>query len=34
VSTIDVLRIEIETASSPAILSNAEANVGVRDGNE
>jgi len=34
VSTIDALRIEIETASSPAILSNAEANVGVRDGNE
>ena len=34
VSIIDELRIEIETASSPAILSNAEANVGVRDGNE
>jgi len=34
VSIIDELRIEIETASSPAILSNAEANAGVRDGNE
>jgi cell division protein FtsL len=34
VSIVDALRIEIETASSPTILSNAETNAGVRDGNE